>query len=387
MAGHDNRALAALATELREAMAARKCWRCGCFHETVTALQGSAAIHSLLGVLLAEARGLFEDRRYDCLGCEICWPAVSMNLAAEIDPAMAEQAHCATEEPEIRAGWPPLPGDYHVLRFQAPVAVCTLNSDALARGLADRWPEGLAIAGCLRTENLGIEHLMRNVLANPNIRFLIVCGEDTRRAIGHLPGQSLLALLENGVNEKGRIIGARGKRPLLKNVSAAQVVAFRAQVTALDRVGETDLDDLCGLIAEAAAGDPGPVTGTVAEASPVAVETVEAPARLRLDPAGYFVVYPDRARGRLVLEHYSNQGVLDRMFAASAPAALYAAVIEAGLISRLDHAAYLGRELARAEAALATGAAYVQDRAAGALASTDEEAMAACGCPADKGGG
>ena len=31
------------------------------------------------------------------------------------------------------------------------------------------------------------------------------------------------------------------------------------------------------------------------------------------------------------------------------------------LVSRLEHAAYLGRELARAELALATGADYIQD--------------------------
>ena len=365
--------------ELRQAMAAKKCWRCGCFQDTVTALQGSAAIPSSLGALLDEAQQLFEERRYDCLGCETCWPAVAMNLAAEIDPAVAEQAHCATEEPEIRTGWPPLPGDYRVLRFQAPVAVCTLNSDALTETLARRQPEGLAIVGGLRTENLGIEHLMRNVLANPNIRFLIVCGEDTRRAIGHLPGQSLLSLLDKGVDEKHRIIDARGKRPLLKNVSTAQIAAFRRQVTALDHIGEHDAGVLCGLVTANAARDPGPVADSVAEVTLPTVEMAAGPRRLKLDPAGYFVVYPDRAQARLVLEHYSNQGVLDRVFAADSPAALYATVIEAGLISRLDHAAYLGRELARAEVSLASGAAYVQDRAAGVLAADNEGCTSACG--------
>lgn len=31
--------------------------------------------------------------------------------------------------------------------------------------------------------------------------------------------------------------------------------------------------------------------------------------RLLLDPAGYFVVLPDRASGTIVLEHYENDGV------------------------------------------------------------------------------
>jgi dihydropteroate synthase len=33
-----------------------------------------------------------------------------------------------------------------------------------------------------------------------------------------------------------------------------------------------------------------------------------------------------------------------------------------GLVSRLDHAAYLGSELAKAEIALKTGKEYIQDR-------------------------
>ncbi len=45
-------------------------------------------------------------------------------------------------------------------------------------------------------------------------------------------------------------------------------------------------------------------------------------------------------------------------------AELYTPAIAQGLLSRLDHAAYLGRELARAEVALLTGARYVQDAAA-----------------------
>ena len=44
-------------------------------------------------------------------------------------------------------------------------------------------------------------------------------------------------------------------------------------------------------------------------------------------------------------------------------AELYMTAIDRNLVSRLDHAAYLGRELARAEHSLATGQHYVQDTA------------------------
>lgn len=96
------------------------------------------------------------------------------------------------------------------------------------------------------------------------------------------------------------------------------------------------------------------------------------PKRLIPAPKGYFMIYPDHPRKRLVLEHYTlehytNEGVLDRVFEGITPIALYSTAIEEGLISRLDHAAYIGIELARAYNTLATGSEYVQDRAPGEL--------------------
>lgn len=380
---------AQIETELRAAVAAKKCWRCGCFQDTVKTLQGSELINSPLHALLEEASQLFEAKRYDCLGCDICWPAVAQNLAAEIDPIIAEGSHCATAEPDIQEGWPPLPGDYQVMRFQASVAVCTLNSDHLIKELATTEIEGLSIVGSLHTENLGIEHLIRNTLANPHIRFLIICGEDTRKAIGHLPGQSLIALIENGINDKMRIIDAKGKRPLLKNIVPEHVEAFRKQVQVIDQIGEIDVTALRNLIVATALGDPGPFADAPADVMPIPIEAAKEPGKLVLDPAGYFVVYPDRSHQRLVLEHYSNKGVLDQIFTAISAAALYTSVIEAELISRLDHAAYLGRELARAEHALQSGDNYVQDRAPGEMEPTSntgtQQDATTCGCQPDKG--
>jgi len=375
--------------ELRQAMAAKKCWRCGCFQDTVDTLQGSAPIKASLHALLDDASKLFEPKRYECLGCEVCWPAVAQNLAAELDPAVAEGSHCATEAPEQREGWPPLPGDYHVIRFQAPVAVCVLNSDHLVKELGNTNIEGLSIVGSLHTENLGIEHLIRNVLANPHIRFLIICGEDTRKAIGHLPGQSLLALIQHGVNDKLRIIDAMGKRPLLKNIAREHVDAFRRQVQVIAQIGNTDVPALRNLITESAGNDLGPFADAPSDIIPVPFEAAKEPGKLVLDPAGYFVVYPDRDHRRLVLEHYSNKGVLDRVFTASSASALYISVIEAKLISRLDHAAYLGRELARAEHALQSGDDYVQDRAPGDVNPSSDESnqqhATVCGCHPGEG--
>ena len=56
---------------------------------------------------------------------------------------------------------------------------------------------------------------------------------------------------------------------------------------------------------------------------------------------------------------------LDSLIEGETPAALYFEAIERGLASRLDHAAYLGRELACAHRSLLMGEPYTQDRAPG----------------------
>jgi tetrahydromethanopterin S-methyltransferase subunit A len=367
--------------ELRKAVAEVKCRRCGCFQNAVIDFEQSSALKNVLGDLIEEARALFEVQRYECLGCEICWPALASNAAAEIDPAIGEASHCATAAPEVREGWPPLPGDYRVLRYQAPVAVCTLNSAELMERLAGARPAGTAIIGTLHTENLGIEHLIRNLLPNPHVRFLVVCGEDTRKAVGHLPGQSLVSLMREGLDESGRIRGAAGKRPVIKNVSREHVELFRRKIEIIDLIGASDVETIAAAIADAVSRDPGAAAELPADTPQIVAERAAEPARLVSDPAGYLVIYPDRLRKRLVLEHYANNGTLTRVFEGETPTALYGTVIEAGLISRLDHAAYLGRELARAEAALRDGGDYVQDKAPGR--SDDGLAIpviASCGC-------
>lgn len=355
--------------QLREAVAARKCHGCGCFQQTVRALETADPVRTELVDLLAGARSVFVTQKYDCLGCAVCYPAIAANAFSEEFPSAAANLDlCPTDTPDERAGWPPLPGNYHVVRYRAPVAVCTLNDQPLADELASKFPEGLAIVGTMHTENLGIERVIKNTLANPHIRRLVLCGADTRQAVGHLPGQSLQSLFAQGVDESGRIRGANGKRPVLKNVTLAEVEAFVRQVELEPMIGQTDLSVIATRVRALADASPGVFDG--APHSPcVAVITTTDPRRLVPDPAGYFVVYPDARRACVLVEHFTNAGVLDCVLEGKTSPALYAEIIERGLITRLDHAAYLGRELARAEHSLRTGQPYTQDRAAGEIAT------------------
>lgn len=375
-------ALESIRGQLEKGVAAAKCHRCGCLQQTVKALAETEVGRADLADEIKSARQVFVPKEYDCLGCRVCFPAIAANAFAEAFPEDGEALDlCPTEEPEVRAGWPPLPGDYHVVRYRAPVAVCALNDERLAAELAAQAPVGLAIAGTLHTENLGIERVIVNVLANPHIRFLVLCGEDTQQAIGHLPGQSLQSLFSSGTDQRGRIQGARGKRPILKNVSPGQIGAFRDQVALLSLIGEEDVSRLRDAISSCASRAPGPFEGAPSGND---VETVwsEEPSRLVVDPAGFFVVYPEARRQVLTVEHYTKQGVLDCVMEGRSPAALSADAIDRGLVTRLDHAAYLGRELARAERSMQTGEVYIQDKAPGEI-EADVPESCGCGTPCD----
>ena len=358
---------------LSEAAAARKCWHCGCLHGSLRAIQGAypagAAPEALAGIVQL-ARSRLGDAKYDCLGCEVCWPALAINaLGVEGDA-------CPSEPAPAREGWPPLPGAYTVLRYHAPVAICTLTDEELSKAVVAAAGVEIALVGTMHTENLGIERLVQNTLANPSIRFVVLCGADSRQAVGHLPGQSLAALARSGVDEGMRIIGAQGKRPVLRNVSREAVEHFRHTVEIVDRIGETSVPDILATAKACAARNPGPAAA-FAGARSVASVAGYLPERMISDPAGYFVVFPDCGRGLLMLEHYRNDGVLDVVIEGRRAAELYIPAIEKGLVSRLDHAAYLGKELARAEEALLRGGTYVQDAAP---ERSDQAPAKPCGC-------
>ena len=111
-----------------------------------------------------------------------------------------------------RASWPYVPGNYIVSDPDAPVAVCTLGSVDLAIAVAEHPPEGLCITGKVETENIGIEKIVKNVISNPAIRFLLCVGNEPPR---HLTGATMVALFENGMDELNRIPGSPGMRPLV----------------------------------------------------------------------------------------------------------------------------------------------------------------------------
>jgi tetrahydromethanopterin S-methyltransferase subunit A len=119
---------------------------------------------------------------------------------------------------------------------------------------------GAALAGTLQTENIGLEKVICNVVANPNIRFLVVCGPETP---GHLVGDAILALASNGVDAGKRIVGAKAPTPYLFNVPSEFIERFRQQVAVIDLIDEGSPEVLRQAVAACYQEEPTPFRGYV----------------------------------------------------------------------------------------------------------------------------
>lgn len=361
--------------ELQEGMKLAKCRQCGCMAETLEMLRSSlrAGETNAAPDLLGEVEGWqaqMEAIRYACLGCARCYPAVAANFYHEAFPAAAE-----TQAPacafEVRAeAWPPVPGEYFAFCDGAtcPVAVSTLASTELSERLARRRPEGLCIVGKTETENIGIDKIVKNTVANPTIRYLLLAGKEPG---GHASGRTLLALKENGVDDGMRVIGSPGKRPLLRNVTQEEVDTFRKQVQVVDLIGCEDEGTIVEKIGELARAHPpsygcgGACGESVQSLARPAAPVVQArpPVKIEMDKAGYYVILPRLAQRNIIVEHYAYDNSLLRVIEGHDARSIYWTIIENGWVTQLSHAAYLGKELAKAELSLSMGADYVQDGA------------------------
>lgn len=134
--------------------------------------------------------------------------------------------------------YPPEEGCYIRGNDRSPAVVCIIlkwdqdkvppEIEALVRAGAE---SGAALSGTLQTENIGLEKIICNVVANPNIRFFILGGPESD---GHLTGDAVKALFANGVDEKMHIIGTESLHPFLYNIPAESIERFREQVTLVD---------------------------------------------------------------------------------------------------------------------------------------------------------
>lgn len=80
-----------------------------------------------------------------------------------------------------------------------------------------------------------------------------------------------------------------------------------------------------------------------------------------LDPNGYFLIRVNREEKRIEAGFCEKANRILFMVHGKRASDVYFTISKKGLISRLDHAAYLGKELYKAELALKYNLKYVQD--------------------------
>lgn len=134
--------------------------------------------------------------------------------------------------------YPPEEGRYLRGNDVSPVAVAIiLNTDAdkiplhIEKMVRAGIESGAALSGTVQTENIGFEKIICNIVANTNIRYLVLGGPESE---AHLTGAALKAFMKNGVDEKKHIIGTEAPHPFLFNLPREFIERFRKQVMLID---------------------------------------------------------------------------------------------------------------------------------------------------------
>ena len=227
------------------------------------------------------------------------------------------------------SGWPLVKGDFHSGDANSPIAVMTCGSHLDEPGICDA---GAAIAGSCKTENLGLEKVIANIISNPNIRFLLLCGTEVK---GHLAGQTMAALHKGGVKD-GMVVGAEGAIPFIENLNDAAIKRFQEQVELVNIMEAEDLGAIKAKINELKGRDPGAFA-----ADPMVVEVKEAAGGME-ETGG--VVQP--MSGELALIH-ARMKVIEKMvtdigYRDKFASGVYAGKIEGIMIGLIVSFAILG---------------------------------------------
>lgn len=363
---------------IQEAMELPKCRKCGCMKESLETMKNELlkAKNNDISELLNEVERSIErmdPTKYTWLGCKHCWAA---DITNAFDEAFSELNSIHSIEDNLVRDDDltllPAIGEYHVLglEYNCPVAISTLGNTELADRISGLKPTGLSIVGKTETENIGVEKIIKNMVALPSIKFLILCGKDSE---GHYSGNTLISLVNNGVDNKMRVIGSKGKKPVLSNTTIEEINAFRNQIEVIDMIECEDLNKILEKVQELAekdtirrncgdncsAEDIKPITSEIE----ILNAEEKDPNKVKLDKAGYFVIVPKAESNVILVEHYSYANQLLHIIKGGDARNIYWTIIENGWVSEMSHAAYLGKELTKAEMSMELGFKYVQDKA------------------------
>lgn len=125
------------------------------------------------------------------------------------------------------------------------ISLCTLSSIKLLIKIS-KLPimDNLIIAGRLYSENKGIDQMISYCVNDPRLKCVILCGKDTK---GHYPGDALINLIENGIDDNKKILGTIASSPFLCS-RKDDIALFKKQVSIIDMRGCFDIEKVSEMV-------------------------------------------------------------------------------------------------------------------------------------------
>src|SRR5688572_31955239 len=126
------------------------------------------------------------------------------------------------------------------------IGICTLSSLDLLKEIKNNQEimDKISIVGRLLSENKGIDEIIKFTTNNKSLKYLLLCGEEVK---GHLPGQTLIALKKNGIDQKKKVINSIAPYPFLAS-SYDEIEYFRHHINIIYKTGLKNIDRIKDIV-------------------------------------------------------------------------------------------------------------------------------------------
>lgn len=135
----------------------------------------------------------------------------------------------------------PIKQEYYIGKGKI-IGICTLSSLDLLKEIKNDHEimDKISIVGRLLSENKGIDEIIKFSTNNKSFKYLLLCGEEVK---GHLPGQTLIALKKNGIDQNKKVINSAAAYPFLASTKH-EIKYFRHHINIIDKIGLKDIDKI-----------------------------------------------------------------------------------------------------------------------------------------------
>lgn len=202
--------------------------------------------------------------------------------------------------------------------------------------------------------------LLRAIGANLSIQSVICLESDGAKQ----PLGAALLRLGRGDETPPGAVGA-AMNTIASQIDATDLGTLRRRVEFIDLLGCREIAKVVKSIEQTLTSALPSNAGFVVPSTGSGLQRVVLPRNFRYEPladkAGHFGIRLEEQS--IAVEHRNGAGRALRIIEGKTARDICVALIRNGWVSKLDHAAYLGRELARAELALQNGRPFTQDSA------------------------